>query len=58
MKKSSIVKWLGLLALVSYVTAVFVIADKSLWLGIVPFAVASCLSWLAVKINKEEIQQS
>ena len=30
MKKSSIVKWLGLLALVSYVVAVFVIADKSL----------------------------
>ena len=44
MKKTSIVKWLGFLALLSYVAAVFVIADKSLWLGAIPFAVGACLS--------------
>ena len=53
MKKTSIVKWLGFL--LSYVAAVFVIADKSLWLGAIPFAVGACLSWLALKIRKEDI---
>ena len=55
MKKNSIVKWLGFLALLSYVTAVFVITDKSLWLGAIPFAVGTCLSWLALKISKETV---
>ncbi|MBR2788256.1 MAG: hypothetical protein IKD94_03760 [Erysipelotrichaceae bacterium] len=53
MKKNNVVKLLGLLALLSYVTAVFVIADKNLWLGAIPFAVGTCLSWLALKISKE-----
>ena len=55
MKKNSIVKWMGFLALLSYVAAVFVIADKSLWLGAIPFATGACLSWLALKIRKEDI---
>ena len=55
MKKNSVVKWLGFLALLSYVTAVFVITDRNLWLGMVPFAVGACLSWLALKISKENI---
>ena len=58
MKKNNLVKWLTVLSLLSYVTGVFVIADKSLWLGMIPVLTGACLSWLAIKTNKEEIKES
>ncbi len=52
--KNNHVKWFGVLALLSYAAGVFVIADRSLWLGLIPIVAGACLSWLALKNNKEE----
>ncbi len=58
MMKNNTAKWLNVSAILSYAAGVFMIVDRSLWLGIVLVAVGACLSCLAVKKNREESKQS
>lgn len=53
MMKNNVVKWLSVLALFSYAAGVFVIADRSLWLGMVLIGAGACLSLLAAKEAKK-----